>query len=118
MRGIRGGVCDRIVRGVGGLSVVMQDWWWCVRCDRIEHDAWNVVGCMGCWRGDLSDVYPSLACRIPTHVEPLPEAIGSCCFHHYWHHLLHSKVLLCIHCMFLLLWWIRSVAHTSSFSSI
>ena len=42
--------------------MVMQDWWWCVRCDRIESGVWNVVGCM---RGD---VYSSLACRIPTHV--------------------------------------------------
>ena len=30
--------------------VVMQDWWWCVRCYRIESGVWNVVGCMGCWR--------------------------------------------------------------------
>ena len=35
----------------------------------------------------VSDVYPSLACRIPSHValrnsEPLPGAIGSCHFHH------------------------------------
>ena len=44
----------------------------------------------------VSDVYPSLACRIPTHAallrsEPLPQAIGSCRFHHYWHHLLTTK---------------------------
>ena len=30
--------------------VVMQDWWWCVRCDRIESGVWDVVGYMGCWR--------------------------------------------------------------------
>ena len=29
--------------------MVMQDWWWCVSCDRIESGIWNVVGCMGCW---------------------------------------------------------------------
>ena len=99
--------------------MVMQNWWWCVRCDRIESGVWNVGS------GD-SDVYPSLACRIQTHVallrsEPLPEAIGSSRFHHYWHHLLHRNVfihLVISNCMFLLLWWIRSVAHTSNFSSI
>ena len=37
----------------------------------------------------VSDVYPSLACRIPTYVallrsEPLLEAIGSYHFYHYW----------------------------------
>ena len=36
----------------------------------------------------VSDVYPSLSCRIPTHVallrsELLPGAIGSCRFDHY-----------------------------------
>ena len=47
----------------------------------------------------VSDVYPSLACRIPIHIallrsESLPVAIGSCRFHHYWHHLLHRKVFI------------------------
>ena len=46
----------------------------------------------------VNDVYPSLACRIPSHVavlhsEPLPGAIGSCRFHHYWYHLLHGQVM-------------------------
>ena len=27
--------------------VVMQDWWWFVRCDRIESGVWNVVGVYG-----------------------------------------------------------------------
>ena len=30
--------------------MVMQHWWWCVRCDRIESGVCNVVGCMGCRR--------------------------------------------------------------------
>ena len=55
--------------------VVMQDSWWCMRCDRIESGVWNVVGMLEVVI--VSDMYPSLACRIPTHVallrsEPLP----------------------------------------------
>ena len=74
--------------------MVMQDWWWCVRCDRIESGVWNVVGVWDVGDGVVivSDVYPSLACRIPTHValyhfqKPLAPAISS-----LWHHLLHCK---------------------------
>ena len=39
--------------------MVMQDWWWCVRCDRVYGMLEIMI---------VSDVYPSLACRIPTHV--------------------------------------------------
>ena len=41
MRGIRGGVCNKdCTRCWRVKCVVMQDWWWCVRCDRIVAVVW------------------------------------------------------------------------------